>query len=277
MAESSSFFNSVSGDRVYAADRFAQYFASFIGNGVFPNPSTGLQATTNSAMTIKLPTGKAWINGYFYYNSSDLALTIDTADGVLHRKDNVVIRWDLTNRSITAVVVKGTPGSSPSAPAVVRTAEQYDLKVAEVYIAAGTTTITQGMIADTRLDNTVCGIVTQTVTTISTTTLYNQIQADLTTFKSVNEADFAAWLQTMKDIPPEDAAAYLQGQINAINDSKGTANGIATLDADGHVPKEQLNLNFVGHLIVHVASSDSGSVDGTKVRIRNEQLGSNYV
>ncbi|MCK9576651.1 MAG: hypothetical protein M0R51_12080, partial [Clostridia bacterium] len=35
--------------------------------------------------------------------------------------------------------------------------------------------------------------------------------------------------------------------------------------------------NYAGKLIVHVASSDSGNVDGTKVRIRNEQLGSNYV
>jgi hypothetical protein len=165
-------------------------------------------------MTIKLPTGKAWINGYFYYNSSDLALTIDTADGVLHRKDNIVIRWDLADRAITAVVVKGTPGSSPSAPAVVRTAEQYDLKIAEIYIAAGTTTITQGMITDTRLNSTVCGIATQTVETISTTTLYNQIQADLAAFKSTSEADFTEWVESIKDILDAETAGHLQLEID---------------------------------------------------------------
>ena len=33
--EKSSFFNSVSHDRTYKAEDWAEYFASFIGNGVF--------------------------------------------------------------------------------------------------------------------------------------------------------------------------------------------------------------------------------------------------
>ena len=60
-------------------------------------------------------------------------------------------------------------------------------------------------------------------------------------------------------------------------DSKGQSNGVAPLGADGLVPKEYLNLNFSGKLLVHVTSSDGGSIAGTRVRIRNEQLGSNYV
>ena len=35
--------------------------------------------------------------------------------------------------------------------------------------------------------------------------------------------------------------------------------------------------NYAGKLIVHVVAEDGGSVAGTRVRIRNEQLGSNYV
>lgn len=63
--EKSSFFNSVSGDRVYRAEEWAEYFASFIGNGVFPVPSTSLQVVAGSGMAVAVKTGKAWINGYF--------------------------------------------------------------------------------------------------------------------------------------------------------------------------------------------------------------------
>lgn len=48
--EKSSFFNSVSGDRVYRAEEWAEYFASFIGNGVFPVPSTSLQVVAGPGM-----------------------------------------------------------------------------------------------------------------------------------------------------------------------------------------------------------------------------------
>lgn len=65
MAIRSGLFNSVNGDRRYKADFFAEYFASFIANGVFPNPSTGLQVLANQNMTVAIKPGKAWINGYF--------------------------------------------------------------------------------------------------------------------------------------------------------------------------------------------------------------------
>ena len=96
--EKSSFFNSVSHDRTYKAEDWAEYFASFIGNGVFPVPSTGLQVVANDGMKLNVKTGKAWINGYFYFNTGNLAVELDTADGQLNRIDRVVVRWDLTNR-----------------------------------------------------------------------------------------------------------------------------------------------------------------------------------
>ena len=52
MALRSGFFNSINGDRVYHTGHWAEYFASFIGNGVFPNPSNNLQVASNNNMTI---------------------------------------------------------------------------------------------------------------------------------------------------------------------------------------------------------------------------------
>ena len=72
MAEKSSFFNSVSGDRKYKAEDWASYFGTLIGNGVFPNPATNLQVVPGaSGLTVTVNAGKAWINGYYYYNTDD--------------------------------------------------------------------------------------------------------------------------------------------------------------------------------------------------------------
>ena len=73
MAIRSCFFNSINGDRVYNAYRFAEYFASFITNGVFPNPSIGFQVISDEGMKIKISPGKAWINGYFAINDDDIS------------------------------------------------------------------------------------------------------------------------------------------------------------------------------------------------------------
>ena len=139
--EKSSFFNSVSHDRTYKAEDWAEYFASFIGNGVFPVPSMGLQVVANDGMKLNVKTGKAWINGYFYFNTGDLAVELDTADGQLNRIDRVVVRWDLTNRVMSVKVKSSSFSASPTAPALQRDADVYELALADIYVGAGVTAI----------------------------------------------------------------------------------------------------------------------------------------
>ena len=57
-------------------------------------------------MTISIDIGKAYINGYYYENTTKLVKTIDVADGVLNRIDLVVLRLDFTNREIKTYVKK---------------------------------------------------------------------------------------------------------------------------------------------------------------------------
>lgn len=86
--EKSGFFNAMkvgdTWDRVYKADNFAGYFATFIGNGVFPNPAKQLEVLETDRMNVIIKPGKAWINGFIYINTDELILPIDVADGVLH-------------------------------------------------------------------------------------------------------------------------------------------------------------------------------------------------
>ena len=103
MAIRSGFFNSVGGDRLYDAARFAEYFAAFIGSGVFPDPTTSLQIQTDTGMNVKIKSGKAWINGFFMINDADYTEVIPT-EAVLNRIDRLVVRLHYANRTMTIVV-----------------------------------------------------------------------------------------------------------------------------------------------------------------------------
>jgi hypothetical protein len=225
MAESSGFFNSSNGDRKYKAEFFAKYFATFISNGVFPNPSTNLQVVANNDMTVTVKAGPGWINGYVYFNGSDLILPIEVADGALNRIDRIVLQYNTTDRSITAKVKKGAFASSPVALDLQRDADAYELGLADVYIAAGATSIAQSNITDLRLDTTKCGIVHGTVEQVDTTTIFNQYQSwlvntqntsqiEIDNMESQFQSDWDSWFNSIKNALGTDIAGNLQQQIN---------------------------------------------------------------
>ena len=206
--EKSSFFNSVSHDRTYKAEDWAEYFASFIGNGVFPVPSTGLQVVADEGMNLTVKTGKAWINGYFYFNTSDLTVALDTADGQLNRIDRIVVRWDLTNRVISIAVKSSAFSASPSAPALQRDADVFELALADVTISAGVTTITQSKITDQRLNTSLCGVVAAVVQQIDTAAFNAQLQAWFAEYQSLSAAEYNSLVSYMNSLKLQGNVQY---------------------------------------------------------------------
>ncbi|WP_019243639.1 MULTISPECIES: hypothetical protein [Bacillus] len=163
MAELGYFFNAVNvngtWDREYKAEDFADFFSPLITNGFFPS-DLNLKAIADAGnMNVTIKSGRAWINGYMYKNTSDLILTHDVADGVLNRIDRVVVQLSFIDREIKTIIKKGTPASNPLPPTVQRDADIYELGIATVAINAGATSIVQNNIIDTRNDVTVGGIV----------------------------------------------------------------------------------------------------------------------
>lgn len=266
--EKSSFFNSISGDRRYKAEEWAEYFASFIANGVFPNPSTGLQVLASNSMVITVNTGKAWINGYFYFNTSNLTITLDNADGVLNRIDRIVVRWDLQDRVISVQVKKGTYSATPSAAAIQRDADVYELVLADVYVGAGAVSISQANITDQRLNSNLCGLVVGTVGELDTTAFsaqlqgwfelyqemsaeqYNnlksymnslQIQSDadyialqewFSNFQTASNAQFQSWFETLQNTLDENTAANLYNQITLMGERVSLLEQMVFTDMD---------------------------------------------
>lgn len=203
--EKSSFFNAElvgeNWDRTYTAEDYANYFGSFVSNGVFPNPNTNLEVVANNNMSLILKPGKAWINGYFYHNDNDLSLNVDPADGVLKRIDRIVIRLDHVNREMKAYVKKGAFASVPVAPTLQRDSDCYELGIADVTINNGAISIIQSDILDTRLQENLCGMVN------------SLIKVDSAILTDKLEADFYNWLDSLSGLLEGDAAANLSNEI----------------------------------------------------------------
>lgn len=241
--ERSSFFNSVGGDRKYKAADWAAYFGSFIGNGVFPQPSDGLQVVAGDGMQVIVKAGKAWINGYFYWNDSDLIIELPTAEGALNRYERIIARWHQSNRNIRAVNNSSTPSASPVPPALQRNADAYELCLADVYVGKGVTQIVQANITDRRFDTNLCGIVTGTVEEIDPSVItaqfdnffelyrnliaerYATYNARISGLEADAQADYEAFLAGLRD----DEAAFWAEVEAWFNSVKGILSGdIAT-------------------------------------------------
>lgn len=176
MAISYGFFNSVNGDRTYNADDISNYFLKLITNGVFATPSNAMQVQENSGMTVQVSAGWGFINCKWINNDAPYLLTLDAPDLVLNRIDRIVLRLDTSTaaRSITIAIKKGTAGTTPNPPALTRANSVYELSLAQVYVSANASGITQANITDERGNTSVCGYVTGLIDQIDTTNLFAQ-------------------------------------------------------------------------------------------------------
>lgn len=166
-------------DRAEDAEFFAKFFKSFFKNGVYPNPSTNFQVISHSGMTVKVLPGLGFIEGYFAWEDTERVLSIQASHTGLDRIDRVVLRLNLATRAIDLYIVTGTPSLTPTAPQLNRpivVGDIYELGLATLFVTKNVTTITQERITDTRMDVATCGLVTHTIGQIDTTTIFNQLQ-----------------------------------------------------------------------------------------------------
>lgn len=266
MSITSGFFDAVETstgvyDRVYDAAEFAHYFSLFIGNGVFPTPSTCLQVRSNTTpnLGVSVSAGNGWINGYYVTLDSAEALSIATPNATLSRIDSIVMGLNYTTRSITVYVKTGAPSASPVAPSLTRDTNLWELELAQVGVAAGAANITQSAITDMRPDNTRCGIVSGTVDQIDTTELFAQYTAA-----------FNEWFNGVKETLTTDVAGNLQSQINTNKSLKLEL----TLSASGWSNNQQTltNSNLIASgytYIVGPAYASKKNYDKAKIEAKD--------
>ena len=237
MSYTSGFFDAIDQgggnyDRVYDAANFAHYFSLLIQNGVFPNPSTGMQvkASANPDMHVTVQPGDGWINGYYISieNNNPEQLTIPTANPSLSRFDSVIMGLNYVDRKIEIYVKSGAVSANPSPVTLQRDNDLYEMELAQIRVSAGSASISQSNIHDMRSNTARCGIVKGTVDQIDTTDLFAQY-----------DDAFQTWFSNIQSQLSGDVAANLQNQINgkAPKNHKSTTTeyGGASSTEYGHV------------------------------------------
>lgn len=208
-------------------------------SGVFAAQNNAAVTAVQNSMAVTVSDGTGWIrnadgDGVVWWNDiekvsgSKLQLIIAAADSVLNRIDRIIVEWKTTNYvdKPEIKVLKGTAASSPAAPALTNNSTVRQISLAQVKIPAGTTAITNLLITDERLNNSVCGLVTETVSA-DTSVINAQYIAALNQLES---AISQAWSGEISDgtiTRPKLAKSALYSPVN-----KPTATTYAVQDAD---------------------------------------------
>lgn len=167
-------------DRAVDSAFLRRFYKAYWDDGVFYKPSTSFAVTaTGTGMNVQVQPGMAQVQGAFCLEDTVQTLPIAAADASLNRIDSVVLRLDLSldKRDISLAVVSGVAAVSPVAPALTRNNTTWELGIANVLVSAGAGVITQRDVEDTRLDDTRCGAVAQTVGELDTSGFFAQLTA----------------------------------------------------------------------------------------------------
>jgi hypothetical protein len=204
MALTYGFYNSVDHDRMYNAAQISSLFDGIINDGVFSSVGSCFQTTANAGMTINVGSGRAWFNRTWTNNDTLLPLVIETAHAILNRIDVVILEVDQTEvvRANSIKILKGTAATDPLVPALTNTelVHQYDL--AQIYVGAGVTAITQDKITN-RVGQGTYPLATGVMATIT-----------IDAFIAQWHAEFDTWFSNVQAQLEGNVVTNLQNQIN---------------------------------------------------------------
>lgn len=206
-------------DRAVSSQPLRKLIRDLFTTGVMPNPSTNLQVSAGTdGMTVQVAAGFAVIDGGLCQETETRTLEVTAADDTYDRIDTVVLRWNenVDVRTADLYIIAGTPSANPVRPTLQRDNSIYEIGLADVFVTKRVATVTNDKITDTRYEASRCGIVSS-VSEWDTTTIYQQVQADLAGFKAEEQAEFLAWFDSIRDILDENVAAHLQAEIDNLS------------------------------------------------------------
>lgn len=180
-------------DRAVDSEFLRSVFAAYFSDGIFYKPTNALQVVAGTGMQVQVNPGICHIRGAMGIETETRTLTVEAA-GTSPRIDTVVARLDLSLavRSIELYIVKGTAAATPQRPALTRDATIWELGLADIAVAANSSTVTQSAITDTRLDTERCGVVAQTIGSLDTAPYFAQLTTAIAEHQEEAEAQIAA-------------------------------------------------------------------------------------
>ena len=157
------YFDSIDGDvREYDAAGFSHILKAAVQNGVSSHEGA-LEVTADGlGMQTTVAFGGCVIDGYVFVLEDDggglFSLTHDPS-GTADRIDRVVVRLESgqSERRMGLALLTGTPSASPQPPALTRSAQVWELSLAQVRVRAAATAVAPSDVTDERGDQDVCG------------------------------------------------------------------------------------------------------------------------
>lgn len=142
-------------------------------------------ATTNGDNTITVGKGVGCIHvseqwAAFPLNEGDVLLTFADADGVYPRWDVIALVYDKNANTAGLEVRTGLAAETPALPALRRNDDYDEIFLYRVTRPVGATKITADNVVDLRLDNTVCGLMRDTIDGVDTSVMQAAFEAFLT-------------------------------------------------------------------------------------------------
>lgn len=211
------FWNSDSGDRKYDAQSFEKWLKKFFTSGVFEGD---LQVLASSGMTVQVQRGYSNVNGKVGLFESATNVTLSAANSRYPRIDTIIIERNDADRVIQIDKVTGAytgENPQPTAPIWDETRGIYQLVLAQIYVGAGVSSISQEDITDKRTDTDVCGYIAGTVNEMDFSQFTAQFESYFSKFEANQLAEFEEWFDHMKDQLDSDAAGHLQAEVDEIN------------------------------------------------------------
>lgn len=260
MAITYGFFNAIKQsdgtyDRTYNADQMSTYFEGLVSDGVYESVDDAMQVLAATGMQVQVGAGRAIIDSKWIKNTAAYPLTINAAHVTLNRYTAIVIRLDLSARTIAITTKDGENATAPVKPIITNSETIKEMCLAYIYIGRGVTSISQANIEDTRPDNDVCGWVTGIVQQVDTSklflqwqTAYEEFYQQMQTWQQQQESAFDTWFSALTD--QLNVNTYIQKFHKVIN--MGAKNGVFPLDMSGYTyaTGDVLFINVNGVMLV---------------------------
>lgn len=220
MSFASGFFNSVDHDRLYDAADISRLFDGLIRDGIFASIGDCMVVKQSNQMNVTVGTGRAWFNHTWSYNDALYPVTIPPSEILMDRIDAIVLEINSVEavRANSIKLIKGTPSSTPTKPALTNTKEVHQYPLAYVTVGKEVTSIRQADIENC-VGTSVCPFVTGILEVISIEQLIPQWKDILNRFVEENTANFNTWMNGEK----QNYQAWLTAAKKEITDWQATS------------------------------------------------------
>jgi hypothetical protein len=234
-------FDSGSGGSVTEA-QWGQMAQFWLSTGIIKGQLNQLNPFADSTgMQVKVDTGMAWIQGYFYKNDSTIVtLPIATAPTSNSRIDRIILRVDWTLNTIVLAILQGASSASPTPPALTQNTAIWEISLAQVLVGTNVSTIAAGNITDER---TFTGNVVSQINNLDTRS-YAMVNSGTAT----NYATANAWQQ----IPFASSECVLSSDVLYAPSNCLTANTDGTYFIRAEIELSGLNTGVFGNLLIRV-------------------------